>query len=95
MKNPVRVAVTGAAGQIGYSLVFRIANGDLLGKEQPVVLSLLEITPAMGALQGLVMELEDCAFPLLAGIDTSDDADAAFDGVNYALLVGARPRAKG
>jgi malate dehydrogenase len=87
--------VTGAAGQIGYSLVFRIANGDLLGKDQPVVLSLLEITPALGALQGLVMELEDCAFPLLAGIDTSDDADAAFDGVNYALLVGARPRAKG
>ncbi len=95
MKNPVRVAVTGAAGQIGYSLVFRIANGDLLGKDQPVVLSLLEITPALGALQGLVMELEDCAFPLLAGIDTSDDANAAFDGVNYALLVGARPRAKG
>ncbi len=95
MKSPLRVAVTGAAGQIGYSLVFRIANGDLLGKDQPVVLSLLEITPALGALQGLVMELEDCAFPLLAGIDTSDDADAAFDGVNYALLVGARPRAKG
>jgi len=95
VKNPVRVAVTGAAGQIGYSLVFRIANGDLLGKDQPVVLSLLEITPALGALQGLVMELQDCAFPLLAGIDTSDDADAAFEGVNYALLVGARPRAKG
>ncbi len=95
MKNPLRVVVTGAAGQIGYSLVFRIANGDLLGKDQPVVLSLLEITPALGALQGVVMELEDCAFPLLAGVDTSDDADAAFDGVNYALLVGARPRAKG
>jgi malate dehydrogenase len=95
VKNPLRVAVTGAAGQIGYSLVFRIANGDLLGKDQPVVLSLLEITPALGALQGLVMELEDCAFPLLAGVDTSDDADAAFEGVNYALLVGARPRAKG
>src|SRR6266851_3055498 len=94
-KSAKRVAVTGAAGQIGYSLVFRIANGDLLGKDQPVVLSLLEITPALGALQGLVMELEDCAFPLLAGVDTSDDADAAFDGVNYALLVGARPRAKG
>ena len=95
MKNPLRVAVTGAAGQIGYSLVFRIANGDLLGKDQPVVLSLLEITPALGALQGLVMELEDCAFPQLVGVDTSDDADAAFEGVNYALLVGARPRAKG
>jgi malate dehydrogenase len=95
VKNPLRVAVTGAAGQIGYSLVFRIANGDLLGEDQPVVLSLLEITPALGALQGLVMELEDCAFPLLAGVDTSDDADAAFEGVNYALLVGARPRAKG
>jgi len=95
MKNPVRVAVTGAAGQIGYSLVFRIANGDLLGEDQPVVMSLLEITPALGALQGVVMELEDCAFPLLAGIETSDDANAAFDGVNYALLVGARPRTKG
>jgi malate dehydrogenase len=95
MNNPVRVAVTGAAGQIGYSLVFRIANGDLLGKDQPVVLSLLEITPALGALQGVVMELQDCAFPLLAGVETSDDADAAFDGVNYALLVGARPRTKG
>jgi malate dehydrogenase len=95
VKNPLRVAVTGAAGQIGYSLVFRIANGDLLGKDQPVVLSLLEITPALGALQGVVMELEDCAFPLLAGVDTSDDADAAFEGVNYALLVGARPRTKG
>ncbi len=95
MKNPLRVAVTGAAGQIGYSLVFRIANGDLLGKDQPVVLSLLEITPALGALQGVVMELEDCAFPLLAGVDTSDDAGAAFEGVNYALLVGARPRTKG
>jgi malate dehydrogenase len=95
VKNPLRVAVTGAAGQIGYSLVFRIANGDLLGEDQPVVLSLLEITPALGALQGLVMELEDCAFPLLAGVDTSDNADAAFEGVNYALLVGARPRAKG
>jgi malate dehydrogenase len=89
------VAVTGAAGQIGYSLVFRIANGDLLGREQPVVLSLLEITPAMGALQGVVMELQDCAFELLAGIETTDDPNAAFDGVNYALLVGSRPRTKG
>ncbi len=95
MNNPVRVAVTGAAGQIGYSLVFRIANGDLLGKDQPVILSLLEITPALGALQGVVMELQDCAFPLLAGVETSDDANAAFDGVNYALLVGSRPRTKG
>ncbi len=95
MNNPVRVAVTGAAGQIGYSLVFRIANGDLLGKDQPVVLSLLEITPALGALQGVVMELQDCAFPLLSAVDTSDDANAAFDGVNYALLVGSRPRTKG
>jgi malate dehydrogenase len=95
VKNPVRVAVTGAAGQIGYSLVFRIARGDLLGPDQPVILSLLEITPALGALQGVVMELDDCAFPLLHGIETSDDADAAFNGVNYALLVGSRPRTKG
>ncbi len=95
MKNPVRVAVTGAAGQIGYSLLFRIARGDLLGPDQPVVLSLLEITPALGALEGVVMELDDCAFPLLYGVETSDDANAAFDGVNYALLVGSRPRTKG
>jgi malate dehydrogenase len=89
------VAVTGAAGNIGYSLVFRIANGDLLGKDQPVVLSLLEITPALQALEGVVMELQDCAFPLLVGVETSDDANAAFAGVNYALLVGSRPRTKG
>ncbi len=95
MKNPVRVAVTGAAGQIGYSLVFRVARGDLLGTDQPVILSLLEIPQAMGALGGLVMELTDCAFPLLAGIETSDDAGRAFEGVNYALLVGSRPRTKG
>ena len=95
MKNPVRIAVTGAAGQIGYSLLYRIANGDVLGADQPVVLSLLEITPALPALQGVVMELQDCAFPLLAGIDTSDDAHAAFDGANYAFLVGSRPRTKG
>ncbi len=95
MKNPVRVAVTGAAGQIGYSLVFRIARGDLLGPDQPVVLSMLEITPALGALNGLVMEIMDCAFPLLHGIETSDDATKAFAGVNYALLVGSRPRTKG
>ncbi len=95
MKEPVRVTVTGAAGQIGYSLVFRIANGDLLGKDQPVVLQLLEITPALGALEGVVMELHDCAFPLLAGVVPTDDAARAFDGVNYALLVGSRPRTKG
>jgi len=87
--------VTGAAGQIGYSLVFRIARGDLLGPDQPVVLSMLEITPALGALNGLVMEVMDCAFPLLQGVETSDDASRAFDGVNYALLVGSRPRTKG
>ena len=87
--------MTGAAGQIGYSLVFRIARGDLLGPDQPVVLSMLEITPALGALNGVVMELMDCAFPLLHGVETSDDAQRAFDGVNYALLVGSRPRTKG
>ena len=95
MKPPVRVAVTGAAGQIGYSLVFRIANGDLLGHDQPVILQLLEITPALPALNGVVMELLDCASPLLADVVTTDDANAAFDGVNYALLVGSRPRTKG
>jgi malate dehydrogenase len=87
--------VTGAAGQIGYSLVFRIARGDLLGPDQPVVLSLLEITPALPALDGVVMELMDCAFPLLERVETGDDANKAFDGVNYALLVGSRPRTKG
>ena len=87
--------MTGAAGQIGYSLVFRIARGDLLGPDQPVVLSMLEITPALGALNGVVMELMDCAFPLLHGVETSDDAQRSFDGVNYALLVGSRPRTKG
>jgi malate dehydrogenase len=95
VNDPVRVAVTGAAGQIGYSLVFRIANGDLLGPEQPVILHLLEITPALDALRGVVMELDDCAFPLLRGVVQSDDAGRAFDGVNYALLVGSRPRTKG
>jgi len=95
MKQPVRVAVTGAAGQIGYSLLFRIASGDLLGPDQPVILSLLEITPALPALGGVVMELVDCAFPLVTDIVTSDDANAAFDGANYALLVGSRPRTKG
>jgi malate dehydrogenase len=95
MKQPVRVAVTGAAGQIGYSLLFRIANGDLLGPDQPVILQLLEITPALPALGGVVMEVTDCAFSLLAGVVTTDDANAAFDGANYALLVGSRPRTKG
>ena len=95
MSNPVRVTVTGAAGQIGYSLVFRIASGQLLGPDQPVDLRLLEIPPAMGALEGVAMELIDCAFPLLAGLDLHDDPNEAFDGVNVALLVGSRPRTKG
>jgi malate dehydrogenase len=95
MKDPVRVAVTGAAGQIGYSLLFRIASGSMLGPDQPVILQLLEITPAMGALEGVAMELDDGAFPLLAGIQQSDDPAAAFDGVNIAMLVGSRPRTKG
>jgi malate dehydrogenase len=94
-KQPVRVAVTGAAGQIGYSLLFRIAAGDMLGKDQPVILQLLEITQALPALKGVVMELEDCAFPLLAGVVTSDDAKVAFRDADVALLVGARPRSKG
>src|ERR1700761_9060442 len=93
--SPVRVAVTGAAGQIGYSLLFRIASGALLGPDQPVILQLLEITPALGALQGVVMELDDCAFPLLTDVVTSDDANVAFGDANIALLVGARPRSKG
>ena len=92
---PVRVAVTGAAGQIGYSLVFRIASGAMLGPDQPVVLQLLEIPPAMGALDGVAMELDDCAFPLLAGLELSDDPGTAFNGANVALLVGSRPRSKG
>jgi malate dehydrogenase len=93
--SPVRVAVTGAAGNIGYSLLFRIASGALLGPDQPVILQLLEITPALGALQGVVMELDDCAFPLLAGVTTSDDAEVAFGDAEIALLVGSRPRTKG
>ena len=92
---PVRVAVTGAAGQIGYSLLFRIASGHLLGPDQPVELRLLEITPALDALRGVAMELEDCAFPLLAGIEQTDDPNVAFEGANVALLVGSRPRSKG
>lgn len=95
MTNPVRVTVTGAAGQIGYSIVFRIASGQLLGEDQPVDLRLLEIPPAMGALEGVAMELVDCAFPLLAGLDLHDSAEEAFDGTNIALLVGSRPRTKG
>ena len=95
MSKPVRVTVTGAAGQIGYSLVFRIASGQLLGPDQPVDLRLLEIPQAMGALEGVAMELIDCAFPLLSGLDLHDDAGQAFDGVNVALLVGSRPRTKG
>ncbi len=93
--TPVRVTVTGAAGQIGYALVFRIASGQLLGPDQPLVLQLLEITPAMGALEGVAMELDDCAFPLLADLALGDDPDTAFDGVDVALLVGSRPRTKG
>jgi len=95
MSNPVKVTVTGAAGQIGYSLVFRIASGQLLGPDQPVDLRLLEIPQAMGALEGVAMELVDCAFPLLTGLDLHDSAEDAFDGVNVALLVGSRPRTKG
>lgn len=94
-KDPVRVAVTGAAGQIGYSLLFRIASGQMLGPDQPIILQLLEITPALDALKGVCMELEDCAFPLLAGIVQTDDPNTAFSEVNYAMLVGSRPRSKG
>lgn len=95
MKPPVRVAVTGAAGQIGYSLLFRIASGEMLGKDQPVILQLLEITPALKALKGVVMELRDCAFPLLADVVETDDPKVAFKDVDYALLVGAMPRKAG
>lgn len=95
MKTPVRVTITGAAGQIGYALAFRIASGDMLGKDQPVILQLLEITPALPALEGVVMELRDCAFPLLADVVTSDKAEEAFAGTDYAMLVGARPRGPG
>src|SRR5207248_1880034 len=92
---PVRVAVTGAAGQIGYQLLFRIASGQLLGSDTPVHLSMLEIPDAIKAAEGTAMELVDCAFPLLAGIDISDDPNEAFDGIKVALLVGAKPRTKG
>jgi malate dehydrogenase len=92
--TPLKVAVTGAAGQIGYSLLFRLASGSLLG-DRPIELRLLEITPALKALEGVVMELDDCAFPTLAGVEIGDDAEQIFDGVNLALLVGARPRGPG
>jgi len=96
MSKPVkRVAVTGAAGQIGYSLLFRIANGDMLGKDQPVILQLLDVTPALAAVRGVVMELEDCAFPLLQGVVVTDDPKVAFRDADCAVLVGARPRSKG
>ena len=95
MKAPVRVAVTGAAGQISYSLIFRIASGSMLGPDQPVILQLLEIPPAMNALQGVLMELNDCAFPLVAGVIATDDPNVAFKDVDFALLVGSRPRGPG
>ncbi len=95
MKTPVRVTITGAAGQIGYQLAFRIASGQMLGTDQPVILQLLEIPPALGALNGVVMELDDCAFPTLAGVVATDDPNVAFKDSDYALLVGARPRGPG
>tara|TARA_R110001592_G_scaffold20926_14_gene84704 strand:- start:36 stop:1034 length:999 start_codon:yes stop_codon:yes gene_type:complete len=95
MKDPVRIAITGAAGQIGYALLFRLAAGDMLGPDQPVILHLLEITPALGALNGVVMELNDCAFPLLHDIVATDDANVAFKDVDFAYLVGAMPRKDG
>ena len=95
MKQPVRVTVTGAAGQIGYALLFRIASGAMLGEDQPVILHLLDITPALDALEGVKMELDDCAFPLLAGVVCTDDPMVGFKDADYALLVGARPRGPG
>jgi malate dehydrogenase len=95
MKTPVRVAVTGAAGQIGYSLLFRIASGDMLGPDQPVILQLLEVPPAMDAVQGVIMELDDCAFPLVAGLQASDKPEEAFKDADYIMLVGAKPRGPG
>ena len=95
MKSPVRVAVTGAAGQIGYSLLFRIAAGEMLGSDQPIIFQLLEITPALKALEGVVMEIDDCAYPLVAGFVLTDDVNVAFKDVDYALLVGAKPRGAG
>ena len=95
MKTPVHVAITGAAGQISYSIIFRIASGDMLGKDQPIILQLLEIPSAMDALKGVVMELNDCAFPLVAGVVPTDDPNTAFKNTDYAILVGARPRGPG
>ena len=95
MNRPVRIAITGAAGQIGYQLCFRIAAGDMLGADQPVILQLLEITPALGVLEGVVMELQDCAFPMLEDVVATDDAETAFQDADYALLVGAKPRGPG
>src|SRR6266436_2344159 len=94
-RQPVQVAVTGAAGQIGYALVFRIASGQLLGPDQPIVLRMLEIEPAMKSLEGVAMELDDCAFPLLAGMEMSSKAEEGFEGANWVLLVGAAPRKQG
>ena len=95
MKAPVRVAVTGAAGQIGYALLFRIASGEMLGKDQPVILQLLDLPQAQNAVKGVMMELQDCAFPLLAGMVATDDPEVAFKDAQVAILVGARPRSKG
>ena len=95
MKDPVRVAITGAAGNIGYALAFRIAAGDMLGADQPVILQLLEIPPAIDALDGVVMELKDCAFPLLHGVVATAELDEGFRDTDFALLVGARPRGPG
>ena len=95
MKDPVRVTITGAAGQIGYALLFRVASGAMLGNDQPVILQLLEITPALDAVKGVVMELDDCAFPLLQDVIYTDDANVAFKDTDYALLVGSRPRGPG
>ena len=95
MKQPIKVAVTGAAGQLAYSLLFRVASGEVFGADQPLHLHLLEIPPVMGALRGVAMELEDCAYPLVMGMKLTDNAAEAFDGINWGLLVGAKPRGKG
>jgi malate dehydrogenase len=95
MKSPVKIAVTGAAGNIAYSLIFQIASGNMLGKDQPVILQLIEIPPVLDALNGVVMELEDCAFPLVQGVVATDDINVGFEDIDYAMLVGAKPRGKG
>src|SRR5690554_8182528 len=95
MKKPVRVAVTGASGQIGYALLFRIASGEMLGKDQPVILQLIDIEPAMNAVEGVMMELDDCAFPLLAGMEAAHEPAVGFKDTDYAILVGAMPRKAG